>query len=118
MSILILVIVLLVLIVLGVPIAWALGISGAVGLFILGGDPFTIVPQSIYSGVSYFPLMAIPFFFFAGEIMNKGGITKRLIDLSSLLVGRVAGSLAYVNVICSMFLGGITGSIRYNKMRK
>ncbi len=110
MSILILVAVLFALIVLGVPIAWALGISGTVGLFILGGDPFTIVPQSIYSGVSYFPLMAIPFFFFAGELMNKGGITKRLIDLSSLLVGRVAGSLAYVNVVCSMFLGGITGS--------
>lgn len=102
--------ILIALVFLGVPITWALGFSGLVGLLLLGGNPLTLIPQSIYNGVAYFPLLAIPFFFFAGEIMNKGGITKKLIDLATLLVGRVAGSLAHVNVICSLFFGGITGS--------
>ncbi len=110
MTIGILVFTLIALIFLGVPITWALGFSGMVGLFILGGDPFTLIPQSIYNGVAYFPLLSIPFFFFAGEIMNKGGITKKLINLSSLIVGRVPGALAHVNILCSLFFGGITGS--------
>lgn len=110
MTILILAIILIVAIFIGVPITWALGFTGLIGLILLGGNPLTLIPQSIYSGVSYFPLLAIPFFFFAGEIMNKGGITRRLINLSSLLVGRVPGSLAYVNILFSMFFGGITGS--------
>lgn len=110
MTVLILVLILLAVIFLGVPITWALGFTGLIGLLILGGNPLTLIPQSIYNGVSYFPLLSIPFFFFAGEIMNKGGITKRLIKLSSLIVGRVPGSLAYVNILFSMFFGGITGS--------
>lgn len=110
MTIGLLALLLIVIIFLGVPITWALGFTGLVGLLILGGNPLILIPQSIYNGVSYFPLLAIPFFFFAGEIMNKGGITKKLIDLSTLIVGRVPGALAHVNVICSLFFGGITGS--------
>ena len=110
MTILIIAVILIGLIFLGVPITWSLGFSGLIGLLILGGNPLTLIPQSLYNGVSYFPLLSIPFFFFAGEIMNKGGITKRLIRLSSLLVGKVPGSLAYVNILFSMFFGGITGS--------
>lgn len=110
MTILILAVLLIAIIFLGVPITWALGFTGLIGLLILGGNPLTLIPQSLYNGVAYFPLLAIPFYFFAGEIMNKGGITKRLINLSSLLVGRVPGSLAYVNILFSMFFGGITGS--------
>ena len=110
MTIGLLAVLLIVIVFLGVPITWALGFTGLVGLLALGGNPLTLIPQSIYNGVAYFPLLAIPFFLFAGEIMNKGGITKKLIDLSSLIVGRVPGALAHVNVICSLFFGGITGS--------
>jgi tripartite ATP-independent transporter DctM subunit len=110
MTIAIMTILLMILVFLGVPITWSLGFTGFVGLLILGSNPLTLIPQSIYNGVVYFPLLAIPFYIFAGEIMNKGGITKKLVDLSSLIVGRVQGSLAYVNILCSMFFGGITGS--------
>lgn len=110
MTIFLLALILIAAIFIGIPITWALGFSGLVGLLLLGGNPLTLIPQSLYNGVAYFPLLSIPFFFFAGEIMNKGGITKRLIKLSSLIVGRVPGSLAYVNILFSMFFGGITGS--------
>jgi tripartite ATP-independent transporter DctM subunit len=110
MTIAILTILLIILVFLGVPITWSLGFTGFVGLLMLGSNPLTLIPQSIYNGVVYFPLLAIPFYIFAGEIMNRGGITKKLVDLSSLIVGRVPGSLAYVNILCSMFFGGITGS--------
>lgn len=93
-----------------VPVCWALGIVGTVGLLLIGGSALTFIPQSLYAGINYFPFLAIPFFIFAGELMNKGGITKKLIELSRLIIGRVPGSLAYVNILASMFFGGITGS--------
>ena len=93
-----------------VPVCWALGIVGAVGLFLVGGNALTMISQCLYSGINYFPFMAIPFFIFAGELMNKGGITRKLVNLSSLIIGRVPGSLAHVNILASMFFGGITGS--------
>ena len=110
MTILVLALLLIGIIFLGVPITWALGFTGFVGLLILGGNPLTLIPQSLYNGVSYFPLLAIPFFFFAGEIMNKGGITERLINLAKVIIGRIPGGLAYVNILNSLFFGGITGS--------
>jgi len=93
-----------------VPITWALGFTGLIGLIMVGGNPMTLIPQSIYNGVSFFPLLAIPFYIMAGEMMCRGGITRRLVNLSSLIIGRVPGSLAQVNILCSMFFGGITGS--------
>jgi len=108
--VLILTLLLFVLIFSAVPICWALGIVGAVGLFMVGGNALTMISQCLYSGINYFPFMAIPFFIFAGELMNKGGITRKLINLSQLIIGRVPGSLAHVNILASMFFGGITGS--------
>lgn len=108
--VLILTVLLFFLIFTAVPVCWALGIVGAVGMFLVGGNALTMIPQCLYSGINYFPFMAIPFFVFAGELMNKGGITKKLVNLSSLIIGRVPGSLAHVNILASMFFGGITGS--------
>jgi C4-dicarboxylate transporter DctM subunit len=94
---------------LGVPIAWALGVSG-LGALILMDIPLNTVPQKIFSGMDLFPLMCIPFFILAGEIMAKGGLTKRLLDFAVICIGFIRGGLALANVIASMLFGGITGS--------
>ena len=95
---------------LGVPIYLALGAAGAAGLFMLKGNPFLVIPQSIYSGASFFPLLAIPFFILAGELMNRGGITERLVNFARLLIGKAPASLATSSVLACMFFGGVTGS--------
>lgn len=72
--------------------------------------PIQIITQNIVRGINSFSLMAVPFFILAGEIMATGGITKRLISLSNALVGWLRGGLALVNIVASMFFGGISGS--------
>ncbi|HUX21343.1 MAG TPA: TRAP transporter large permease, partial [Spirochaetia bacterium] len=72
--------------------------------------PLMAVVQRMVQGVNSFSLLAIPFFIIAGEIMGQGGISRRLIEFSNLLIGRVRGGLAQVNVLASMFFGGISGS--------
>lgn len=106
---------LFVLILIGVPVYVSLGISGTLGLAIIAmgpgfGDPFIAIPQSLYSGIGFFPLLAIPLFIFAGEIMNRSGITDRLVRFSVMIIGRMPASLANANILASMFFGGITGS--------
>ncbi len=91
------------------PIAWGLGISGLIALFLMD-IPLNTVPQKIFSGMDIFPLMCIPFFILAGEIMAKGGLTKRLLNFAVLVIGRIRGGLSLANVIASMLFGGITGS--------
>lgn len=93
-----------------VPIAYALGIAAALWVGLNEFVPMLIVPQRMYAGIDSFPLVAIPFFIFAGKIMATGGISDRLIKLSSVFVGRFKGGLAYINVVASMFFAGITGS--------
>lgn len=95
---------------LGVPIAFALGISGALGLLVFDPASLIIVPQRIFSGVDSFPLMAVPFFVLAGELMGTSGILKRLLGLAEALVGHLRGGLAHVNVTGSMVFAGISGS--------
>ena len=92
----------------GVPVAWALGISG-LGAILFMDVPLNVVPQKIYTGIDIFVLMCVPFFIFAGEIMRVG-ITKRLLDFAVLVVGGIRGGLSLANVIASMVFGGITGS--------
>lgn len=110
MTIVFLILLLFLLIFLAVPICWAIGIVGVIGLIFVDGNPMTMIPQCLYSGINYYTLIAVPFFVFAGELMNKGGITTRLIRLSKLIIGRIPASLAHVNILSSMFFGGITGS--------
>lgn len=95
--------------VIGVPVGICLGITGLIGVIILGA-PLEVVAQRIFTGLDSFPLMCIPFFIIAGEIMNRAQITDRIIHFSDILVGRFRGAMAQANVVASMFFGGITGS--------
>ncbi|MEZ7865609.1 MAG: TRAP transporter large permease [Rhodospirillales bacterium] len=95
----------------GVPIVFALGIA-PMGAFILAGkEPFLkIIAQRLYTGINQFPLLAIPLFILAGEIMNTGGITLRLVNFANALVGHLRGGLAHVNIVSSIFFAGLSGS--------
>lgn len=96
-------------VIIGVPVAFALGVA-AVSAFAFEGLPLIIAFQRIVSGISVFSLMAIPFFIFAGELMFHGGIAQRLVRFASSAVGAVRGGLGIVNVFSSMLFGGISGS--------
>ncbi len=98
-----------VLLILRVPITFTLAISSVITAFYLH-IPLVAIIQRMVQGVNVFSLLAIPFFILAGEIMSQGGISRRLIEFSNILIGRVRGGLAQVNVLASMFFGGISGS--------
>lgn len=98
-------------ILLGFPIAGALGLIAAVIMIATSGtDLLLIFIQRTYAATTSFPLLAIPFFILAGNLMNVGGTTERIFEVAKLLVGRVRGGLAYVNVIGSMIFAGMSGS--------
>ena len=95
----------------GVPLYAALLMTGLLG--ILGTGNLTLlraIPQQFYGGMDSFTLMAIPFFILTGALMNRSGLTDRLIDFSRLLVGSVRGGLGYVNVVGSVIFAGVNGS--------
>lgn len=100
----------LVLTTLGVPIAVVLGAASLVFLVIHTDLDLVLLPRRMFMGLDAFLLSSVPFFILSGRLMNEGGITRRLVSFSHLLVGNVRGSLAQVNVVTSMFFGGITGS--------
>lgn len=91
------------------PIAFAIGISSVLTAHYLG-LPLMQLAQLMVKGVNIFTLMAVPFFIMAGELMGSGGISERLIALSDALVGWLSGGLAMVNIVASLFFGGISGS--------
>ena len=95
---------------LGFPVAFALAISAALAVFVGGRYPQLIVFKEMFTGIDSFPLMAVPFFILAGEIMMRGGISERLISLASSLVGRMRGGLGQVSILSSLFFGGVSGS--------
>ena len=96
---------------LGLPIGFAIGVAGVIGLISMGGTSFLAVgPGKIFNGLNIFPFLAMPFFILAGEIMNDTGITQRLVSLAQVLVGRFRGGLAHANMLASVFFAGLTGS--------
>ncbi|PWG62727.1 TRAP transporter large permease [Spiribacter halobius] len=97
------------LLILGVPMVAALLVAVALN-FYLGGQWGMMLPQTMVSGVSQFTLLALPLFVLAGVIMNAGGISGRLFEFARALVGWMRGGLAQVNVLTSMFFGGMIGS--------
>lgn len=112
MEVFILIVSFVLLLAIGVPVAWSLGISGLLTL-LLSIDlipAFTTVAQRMATGLDSFTLLAIPFFILAGQIMNEGGIARRLINFAKTLVGSLPGGLAYVNVVAAMLFGAIAGS--------
>jgi tripartite ATP-independent transporter DctM subunit len=92
-----------------VPIAFSLGIASLVTCLYVG-IPLTPLAQRMVASLDSFPLMTIPFFVLAGHIMADGGIARRIVDFASILVGRMRGGLAMINIVASMFFGGTTGS--------
>ncbi len=112
LPILILVVLFVVTLAIGVPIAFCLGLSTTAALLV-GIDPapaLTTVAQRMAASLNSFPLLAIPFFILAGELMNRGGMARRLVDFAKGLIGTLPGGLAYVNVVASMLFGAISGS--------
>ena len=93
----------------GMPIVFALGIPGAVYIF-LSDLPVITIPSKMFTGVDVYVLMAIPLFIMAGNIMNHSGISKRLIRFAIALVGSLPGGLAMVNVVSCMLMAGVTGA--------
>ena len=95
--------------ILGVPIAFSLGLS-SLGALLIGDGSLAVVASRLYSAADSFSLMAIPFFVLAGCIMEKGKLSRRLIDFAMELVGPLKGGLGYVTVVTSMFFSAISGS--------
>lgn len=111
----ILIILTFVFIIIGIPIYISLMFTGLLSLAALASSTATplatlVIPQSIFNGIGSLPLLAIPFFMLAGEIMNRGKITEKLIKFAMLLIGRLPASLGLSSIVASMFFGGITGS--------
>ncbi len=101
---------LVLLMVLGMPIAFALMLTGVALMFHLDFFDAQLVAQNLLSGADNFPLMAVPFFILAGELMNAGGISRRIIDLAVSFVGHIKGGLGYVVIGASVLLASLSGS--------
>lgn len=96
----------------GMPVVFALLVAPALSLVIDGKDGlfFAKLLSSVYTGIYSFPLMAVPFFILAGELMNSGGITRSIVKFSESMIGHVRGGLAQVNILSSILFAGLSGS--------
>jgi tripartite ATP-independent transporter DctM subunit len=95
--------------VLGAPIAFCLGLAGLTFIVLSGTVPIAVLPTLMFGGMDSFPLLAIPFFIIAGDLMQRAGILPALIRFANTLVGHFRGGLAYVVVLASMLFAGVTG---------
>ncbi len=111
-EILVLIVTFVALLAIGVPISFSIGISSLMTMLlsIQSLPAVTTVSQRMATGLDSFALLAIPFFILAGQLMNSGGIARRLIDLAKVLVGKLPGGLAFVNILAAMLFGAISGS--------
>jgi len=99
------------LLMIGLPVFFALLAAPGALLYLTGQErDITLLYRNLYNGMDSFPLMAIPFFMLAGELMNRGGITARLVEFAQALMGHLRGGLAHVNVLSSMLFAGLSGS--------
>ena len=95
---------------LGVPIAYALLVCGVALMLYMGNFDAQILAQNLIEGANTFPLLAVPFFMLAGEIMNVGGLSKRIVNLAMTLVGHVRGGLGYVVILAAVMMAALSGS--------
>ena len=98
------------LLMIGVPVAWSLGVSSLLYFVFHNPSLLLVVPQRIFAGFDNSPMVALPLYILMGMIMNDSGLTTKILDMCDLLVGRLKGGLACINVLDSMFFGGISGS--------
>lgn len=112
LEVIVLVVSFIILLILGVPIAFSIGIAALLTMLvnIAPEAAFTTLAQRMATGLDSFALLAIPFFILAGQLMNRGGIATRLIDFAKGMVGTLPGGLAYVNILACMLFGAISGS--------
>lgn len=103
-------IIFLILLAFGMPVAFAIGVSGVTFFLMTPEIPFSIVVQRVITSTQSFTLLAIPLFIFAGNLMNNTGITKKLIKLSDVLTGHMYGNIAQISVVLSTLMGGVSGS--------
>ena len=109
MSLLLLLGSLAVLLLLGIPIAYALGLSALTYFVCIRPELTVVLPQRLFAGMDSYALIALPLFILMGQLMNASGITARLINFCLIFVGRMRGGLGLVNVAASMLFGGISG---------
>src|SRR6266481_3990698 len=95
---------------LGMPISFAVGVSTVFATLLLPGVDNATIVQRMLTAINTFPLLAVIFFVFAGTLMARGGIARRLVLMAEVLVGWLPGSLAQIVCVASMFFGGVTGS--------
>lgn len=95
--------------IIGIPIAFSMGFAATLGL-IKASLPLILIPQRIFTGIDSFPLLAIPFFIMAGEVMDVAGISLRLVNLARALVGHLRGGLGQVVIVAEIFFSGISGA--------
>ncbi len=100
----------MIMLLMGFPVAYAMGIAGMWGLLDFGTVSDVMAAQKCFSTMNSFTLMAVPFYILAGELMNTGGITRKLIRFCSLLLQHWRGALAHANVLVSMIMAGFAGS--------
>ncbi|TDE36728.1 TRAP transporter large permease [Antarcticimicrobium sediminis] len=94
----------------GMPVGFAIGIAGLIGIAEMGTRFLAMAPDRLFAGLDLFPFLAMPFFILAGEIMNRSGITQGLVKLADALVGWLRGGMAHSNMVASVMFAGITGS--------
>src|SRR5262249_61531024 len=95
---------------LGMPIAYALLLCGVALMYHLDIFDAQIIAQNFINGADSFPLMAVPFFMLAGEVMNTGGLSRRIVDLALAMVGHIRGGLGYVAIVAACILSALSGS--------
>ena len=95
---------------LGIPIAFSLLLCGAALMLHMNMSNALILSQNIMEGANSFPLLAVPFFMLAGEIMNTGGLSRRIVDFAMALVGHIRGGLGYVTILAACILSALSGS--------
>ena len=100
----------LVLLFVGMPVAYAMSLSAVVTLFMDASLPGIVIPQKLFTAMDSFSLMAIPFFMLAGTLMEKCGITKRLVDFARSLVGHFTGGLGHTTIVTGILMAGVSGS--------
>ena len=105
----VLVILILVFAIIGIPIAYSLGISSLITI-VHQGFPLMVIPQKLFNGMDSFPLLAIPFFMLSGDLMNGGGLNKRIIRVANAFLGDLPGSLPIITIVASAFFAAISGS--------
>lgn len=94
----------------GVPVGMCLAIAAMVGLLLISPDVLIMMPQKFISGLDSFPLLAIPLFVLAGQLMSHGGLARRIVDMSLVFVGHIRGGLGLVVIFSTMLMSGISGS--------